>query len=535
MDETIGEKGGVNDRKRSFRISKKLKKKLQDEDEQRELAELEKIVKKQQRFTLIRTIPIVLLGGTIQTLYDISRGKSIDTKEEEKSKWRIKEYDADISSKTPLEEKLEEKKRYQPKQKLITVVLEDGKKVEVSVSDKIEQLEELEEKEKEELSESKDDSISEEEKEMDYSFDYGDTPDIDEEKLPEPIRIRFQKLKAHKIIETYEEELKDIRYEIRQLASDYQVLVEQEEDVVYSEEASAILDQLSIVIDRIEELKRRIQIEDISQYDDNYLYTLIEDYLLEFRNGNELSEIEDSPLYVLIAEKLNELDEEKDSFTERVQRKKKLLEKREERFEELRERFFSIERMNQELLDFQNEQDHLLREVQEKIENAVSVEEKVKVEVAAMNRQSRRLLRLLSFQMMFPGPRGVKRLASTTAAYLYFASQILHPQTTTRKYRVITVKDYSREIENSMQTLADASSLLYRTEDQVDKMIEEIQRDFQDYIGVVLECDQLLSSLNQVKSDLQEKEYELEKIKTEQVRLMEKNDVKVKKRGEYVV
>ena len=474
MNETIGVKGGNNDRRRSLRISKKQKKKLQDEEEQREIAELEKKVKKQQRFTLIRTLPIVLLGSAFKTLYDTARGKTFD-REEEKSKLEIKDHD---------EEKKE--KKNEPLE--------------------IHQVE---------------------------TSSLGDTSVIDEEQLPEDVRIRFQKLKAQKIIDVYEEELKDIRYELRQLASDYQVLAEQESEIVYSEEADEILHKLSDLIGKIEELKRKIQIEDYDQYDGNYLYTLIEDYLLEFRDGNVLSEVEDSPLYVLIAEKLNELDGERDSLTQKVQMKKELLEEKEELFEELKERFFSIERMNQELLEFQNEQDTLLREVQEKIEKAISVEEKVKIEVSAMNRQSRRLLSLLSFQMMFPGPRGVKRLASTTAAYLYFASQILHPQTTTRKYRVITVKDYSREIENSMQTLEDASKMLERTTIQVDKMIDEVYASFEDYIGVVPECDQLLSDLSQVKSDLEEKEYEMEKIKQEQEQLMEQNNAKVLRRGEY--
>ena len=43
------------------------------------------------------------------------------------------------------------------------------------------------------------------------------------------------------------------------------------------------------------------------------------------------------------------------------------------------------------LIDFQNEQDYLLQDVKEKVKNAVSIEEKVKVEVEAMNNQSKKL------------------------------------------------------------------------------------------------------------------------------------------------
>ncbi len=532
MDETIGAKGGKNDRKRSLMISKRIKKKLQEQEE-KEISELEQKVKKQQKYTLIRTIPIILFGGTVQTLYDVSRNKGIDTKEEEGSKWRIKEYDADVSSKTPLEEKIEKAKKSQEKEnqkKKVVVVLEDGTEVTVSLpvikeEQKQSQIEDSSKKKKEQTSSMIDSH--------EHVFFDDQASEINEEQLSDGVRNRLQKLKARKIIETYEEELKDIRYELRQLTSDYQVLAKQEEEIIYSHEATEILEKLSNVIDRIERLKRKIKIEDLDQYDDNYIYTLIEDYLFEFRNGHVIDEVKDSPLYVLIAEKLNELETEKDTLDKRVRNKKELLEEREERFEKLREQFFSIEKMNQELLDFQNEQDYLLREVQEKIKNAVSVEERVKVEVEALNLQSRRLLRLLAFQMLFPGSRGAKRFAATTAAYLYFARQIIHPKTTTRKYKVITVKDYSEEIANSMHSLDDASLLLEKTNQQIDKMITEIKETFQDYIGVVPECDSLLSHLQEVKRDLEEKEYEMDKIKNQQIQLMEKNNAKVKKRGEY--
>ena len=42
MDETIGAKGGANDRKRTMMITKQQKKKLEEYEVEREIAELEK-------------------------------------------------------------------------------------------------------------------------------------------------------------------------------------------------------------------------------------------------------------------------------------------------------------------------------------------------------------------------------------------------------------------------------------------------------------------------------------------------------------
>ncbi|MBR5370281.1 MAG: hypothetical protein IK137_03140 [Bacilli bacterium] len=66
MDETIGVKGGHNDRRRTLIISKKQKEKLKKYQEEKELKELEKEVKRKQKYTLIKTLPIVIVGQTIK-------------------------------------------------------------------------------------------------------------------------------------------------------------------------------------------------------------------------------------------------------------------------------------------------------------------------------------------------------------------------------------------------------------------------------------------------------------------------------------
>ena len=74
MDETIGVKGGKNDRRRELKIREARRKKLEKiEEEQQEIRELEKKVRRNQFFTLIKTLPIVLGGGVVQTIYETAR------------------------------------------------------------------------------------------------------------------------------------------------------------------------------------------------------------------------------------------------------------------------------------------------------------------------------------------------------------------------------------------------------------------------------------------------------------------------------
>ncbi len=558
MNETIGAKGGVNDRRRQMRISREQKQKLEDFEEQREIAELEQKVRKKQFYTLIKTLPIVVGGGLVQTLYDTATGRKHDT-EEENSKWRIKEYDGDVTHMTP-----EEFREKQKRKRVITTPT--GEKIIVYVSDDIEDLKELPEvKEDVEILTLKDEKkevpktipsttpkTSEEVKQervkafeeevlsspetvdLDTFIDH-ELSDIDFSDLSPEAKNKLDQLKSRKIVDEYEKQLKDIRYELRQVIYEYNVLVDEGEDVVLSRDAEIILDRLSDIIDKVDELKKKIKIEDLDKYDDNYIYYLIEGYLREFHNKRILSEVKDSPLYVMISEKLDELEQKRGKFTKTVEDKKDQLQDREKDFEQLKSHYYSLERLNNQLLEFQYDQNRLLKEIQEKVRNATTETERVKEEFVGMTRQSRRLLRMLSFQMFLPGPRFARGAAASAAAYLYFMNNVIRPQTRTRVYKVITVKDYHNQIQGSIDSLEDAIRVLGKTSDQIDKMMIELEDRYKDYIGVVPEFDELLANLRKVKRDMEEKEYEMNKIKKQQELELEKNDAKVKTMGEYPV
>ncbi len=509
MDETIGVKGGHNDRRRTIIISKNKKKKLEQAEEDRYIKELEKKVKRQQKVTLIKTLPIAIAGKTFTTLYDVHNGTRED-KEVVGSKLSIEEYDGDFTTKPIGGFNTPDRRDELPKERRVIIDKTTGKKVVVYVPIK---------KNKRNLLE-----------EVLYPNDV--VKDEDEE-LTTSQGKTLEDLKARRIITEYEKQLKDIRYELRTLISEYNVLSDEADKTIVKTEAEELLEKLSVVIERIEVLKQKIKIEDLDKYDDNYIYTLVEGYLSEFKNNSVISDIKDSSLYLMISNKLGELDTKKDELDTKLSRKKEELAIKEERFEDLKKRFYSIERFNNELLEFQNNQDRLLRELREKVDNALTVTDKVKVEFEFMNRQNRRLRNMLMFGLLFPGAGAAKGMAAGTAAYLHFMNQILRPRTVTKNYKVVTVTDYSDEIKSSLGAIDDASRLLNKSCNQIDKMIDQITVEFKDYLEFVPECKELLDDLIKVKNQLQEKEYEMEKTKEQQQKVLEQNNQKVLKRGEY--
>ncbi len=558
MNETIGARGGHNDRKRSLIIRKQQKLRLIAEREEKEIKELESRVKKQQKFTLIKTLPIVIAHETIKTFFSTPKASQIDKKaqvpENNNKEKQIVILD-NSNKKIVTTIKLEINEEYFKKSK-------SEKRQEEQENSKTIKKEEPEEKENCETKEVKPkiSTISNEEnnktdyiqsmkkntcKTVEVFQDFIPMPihesekvvsirsDLDEEKLTDNQLKKLNKLKTRKLIDEYQKQLKDIRYDLRNLIFEYNILVEESQNAKLSSETEIILDKLSFIINKLEELKRKIEIENLDKYDDNYIYTLVEGYLEEFKDKRVVQEIKDSPLYITISEKLEELDDKKYSLQKKVDDKKEQLEIKEEKFEKLKEKYFNVEQINKSLLDFQYEQDQILKEVREKVKNAISIQEKVEVQITAMNRQTKKIFKMLRRQLLFPGFRSGRSMATTAAAYLYFVNNILNPQTTTKKYKVITVKDYSKDLENNINNIMDAKNILNKTSKQIDKMLKEITEEFKDYLGVIKEADELLSNLKRMKQELKEKEYEMDRIKKEQEKVLETNNQKVKKKGEY--
>ena len=265
MDEDLGVKGGHQDQLRTRRIIAEKEKKEEQEDE--ETKQLEEEVRKKQRLVLIRTLPIVIAGGTIKTLVDVATGRENEDKEIEYSKWKIKEYDTDFTTRGRNEKA--------PK-KEVTIVLLDGRKVKEQVpivevkgkeKDAIERtLEEVPKKEKKEPVEETTKEIKQPVTEVKQSVIpipvVPETPreevsleeDIDNS-LSEQSKATLQRLKSRKIIDEYEKKLKDIRYELRNLVFEYNVLVGEKDQLLFQKNAEQLLDKLSDVIRKIEILK----------------------------------------------------------------------------------------------------------------------------------------------------------------------------------------------------------------------------------------------------------------------------------------
>lgn len=573
MNETIGAKGGRNDRKRRLLITKKVKEKLkeyQQEQKEKELLELEKKVKLQQKITFFKTLPIVTIGQVYTVLTeDKEKEKELVLKEaieriEHENAFSEKETEEIIEALKQerifaLEDELLEKlginrETYNQVSDIDLTEFTELTTNEIKYKTEIlteetatitsdKQVISKETKEalikainlKEEKQEEKSQPVEEEQKEIEQLEEIDSTSIKEHEKnkrkpigYNDLIEQKIERLKNHKIVDEYEKKLKEIRTDLRKLVFEYNMVVDASNELYDPKEADKLLERLNEIIKKIEELKNRISLPDIDKYDDNYLYTLVEEYIQEFKNKQFVDEIKDSPLYVMISEKIDELDNKKDDLQTKIEDRKTKLELDEEKLEQMKERYYNYESFNKTLLNFQLQQDAILNDIREKMATATTIQERVETQVVGIQRQARRLMPLLAMQMARPGARSARLLATMTATYLYFMRNAMRPRTVTRRYKTIKVEDYHKEIEKSIDQLDDINTLLQKTSRQIDITIKEFEKEFKEYLDVIPECRNLLSDLEHIKDEIKEKEYELNKIKYEQENNLEKNDAKVK-------
>ena len=550
MNETIGSKGGRRDHKRTLLITMENKEKLikyQKNQQKLRLKQLEKKVKEQQILTFFSAVPIVVTGAVLQELTHIGQKEDTQLIEEKRHNPNKESNDQqDITTNQNLKPNYVIKSWVAPKKK------EENSKDEVLTDrEKRKDISEKLEINKDSI-EPYEPRIIVKEKEEKLEIDIplstnnnkkrGIAPNVEvkvveQQEIPLkettiddqlPQNLTLQNLKNKKIIAEYERKLKDVRIELKQLIFEYNVLVDDSNELYESKEAEELLQKLNLIIKKIEELKSKIVVDADNLEEEHYLSYLVEEYIAEFKDKNFISDIKDSGLYIMLSEKLEELDTKKDKLTSKVDKRKEKLELDEEQFAQLKDRYYDFDNFNNKLLKVQSEQDYLLKDIEEKVRNSVTITEKVEYKAKAMTAQSKKLLKMMAVPMMMPGARSAKALATMTIAYLYFMRKLMKPRMEKKRYKVIEVTDYSKDIEYNLDKIKDTTTLLKKTSSKLETMMKDFEKDYKEYFGILPECQKLLDNLKIILDNIRQKEEELKKIEKEQEKVLETNNQKVK-------
>ena len=564
FDESRGQKGGINDRRRVMKLRKKEIERLKELNEEESL---KKELKERDTKELLSIIPIVIIKILIDNtrskkIVNIDRKKDIKEKEnkeetitqlKEKPEEKKEESKKELSEQVKPEsnegfvkvDRIEEEKNesqiieniilpgillLQDKPKIIKVnkvkdidekeLKEESKQLEEQEeikSDDKEKSEEAKEEVKEETRQEKKEEKSEKKEESQSS----------EEKQTE-IDKKIERLQSNKIVEKYEDKLMAIRHDLRNIIFEYNMIVDRNNKLQTKEEAEKLLDSLNKLIKKIDELKKKLDIPDSDKYDETYLYAIAEEYMKEFSNNKPIKEIKSSPLYISISEKVKELDKAKNKLKKTIDDNKKSLGIKEAQVEKLKSNYDKMSDFDKKMDSFTTQAEKELKEVEDKVKNSVDIKREMEYRVVEANRMSRLLVGLMAVEAMLPTNRSTKRAALIATAGAYVLNRLLNRRRVQVRENVkVTVKDYSERIEKDLDKIEDVQKNLSKNCKELDKIISLLENDYKKVVSANSEYKELLINLKIIKSNLQEKEYDLKRINDDTKKSLDENNHKV--------
>lgn len=560
FDESRGQKGGINDRRRVIKLRKKEIERLKELNEEESL---KKELKERETKELLSIIPIVIIKILIDNtrskkIVNIDRKKDIKEKEkkeetitqlEEKPEEKKEESKKELSEQLKPEtnegfvkvDRIEEEKNESPIIENIILpgilLLQDKPKIikvnkvkdidEKELKEDTSKKEEISKEEAKQLEEQEEIKSDDKEKSEEAKEEVKEESQSSEEKQTE-IDKKIERLQSNKIVEKYSDKLMAIRHDLRNIIFEYNMIVDRNNKLQTKEEAEKLLDSLNKLIKKIDELKKKLNIPDSDKYDETYLYAIAEEYMKEFSNNKPIKEIKSSPLYISISEKVKELDKAKNKLKKTIDDNKKSLGIKEAQVEKLKSNYDKMSDFDKKMDSFTTQAEKELKDVEDKVKNSVDIKREMEYRVVEANRMSRLLVGLMAVEAMLPTNRSTKRAALIATAGAYVLNRLLNRRRVQVRENVkVTVKDYSERIEKDLDKIEDVQKNLSKNCKELDKIISLLENDYKKVVSANSEYKELLINLKIIKSNLQEKEYDLKRINDDTKKSLDENNHKV--------
>lgn len=448
MNENKGAKGGTRDRKIHFKILKRNKEKLTEE----ELVALEKKVKKRQIINIFTIIPIAVVGAVTATVTGLKIAPS-RRKDYKDLKKETKEEIVDFEE--PIENEVKDNKP--------TIKIE---------------------------------------KEIIFSKD-------DEEKLDNEI----SKIKSKKILEEYEDKLKDLRYKLRTSYYEQSILDEVKE--LEDNPSNENLKKINKLIDKLDDYKENISINTKYLVEENYIKELVNEDMKKIQEESLLVEESASDVFKSIDSKVEEIKKIENNIKENIEQEKIWKNIDEEKLEELKEKDLNIEKHKNDLIKFQDEEDKITKVVQEKIKKETNIFEKERIKLSGMSIGSALAIRNVRRNMRPIGVRSGRKIFNFITTYLYYFSMINTVKPIRNRYKKLDLNKYQKEVEKSLEEIDKVLIDIKKTGKKLEKTIKDFIMKYEKYSNTS-EYKSILDNLMQMDKALKEKEYEIEQIKKQE-------------------
>lgn len=338
------------------------------------------------------------------------------------------------------------------------------------------------------------------------------------------------------ILNYFESFLKEKKYVINKLTIEYEECEKEKEELLLYDKALTTSDQVTSLLDRISVLKKELErVKKFSEYDvsygidDNYIMYLLEEYRRNFKEDFDillLSDIKEENGYKPLIQQLEFIDSVTLELEDEVNRKVGKIKEREKDFDEFKKKFLEPDDAFDKIKFMLKEQDYILDDLENKVNNAKHIEQRVKYVYRNVNRHlDILLLGYLSIRKNPMIPKTVKALAATNL--VVGTIQMLMGGTTERRvYNVVTYDNYEKEIVDGLKSIDDIFEFIDKTMIQVVDLRKEFEDKFKDYD--IAEYKEILDKLDDLSKNISERREYLSYTKKEFNDELKKNNIHIK-------
>lgn len=324
----------------------------------------------------------------------------------------------------------------------------------------------------------------------------------------------LSKIKTKKIIEIYEDKLKELRYKLR--TSYYESSIIEDAKNLENHPSEENLKKINKLIEKLDNYKENIPINTSYLVEENYIKELVDEDIKNI-NIKQKANLDNTKSDILssIDFKVEEIIKLEKGIREKVEQNKVWKNIDEEKLENLKEEKQDIEKHNNDLIKFQNEQDKLNKVITEKISKEVNIFEKERIQLSGMSIGSSIAVNNVRHNMRPTGVRSTRKVFNFITTYLYYFSMINSIKPIKRRYKKIEVKSYTKDVESSIEQIELILKDINKTNNKLDKTIKNFMKKYERYSNTK-EYKSILENLKQMQQALLEKEYEIQRLKKEQ-------------------
>lgn len=345
------------------------------------------------------------------------------------------------------------------------------------------------------------------------------------------------------VIEEIDSMIKTDYYDLERINIEINILNEKEEDSALLDEIIELKKQLAQIISKFELFEKKydfiyksLDYEKIKQMDSYYIKDLIAEYKSSLQNGNLLDEkfnlLTDIEECVNVINAIIEIDYKKDQLEEKIDEKLKRFEIRDDEFERMKEDYYSIDKINEFVTNFNNAQSQHLKNIKQLIDQSTNIEKKTEYKKALSINIGNALTGTLLIASI-PLIPYTRRGNLLRAGIMIMGIAKLNAVINTHEQEQVTfdfnINSYAKELNDGMSNIRNVIRDIDNAFLDISLLRQKIKKEFAEYIYEIDEVKNLIKNINKVEKELAIQQEIAKNYENEFSITLQENNEKIKK------